>query len=132
MPLETSRTMVGPRHFLRWDIALRRLLALDAVAPSFRGTEPCRALRRSSSGQQVWQVGMRAWVLPCVISAVPSDQVIAALQKNVSTLWTAVTRACSTGSFIPRPSALCNWCGFKGICPAHQDMGAQGVQGTHY
>ncbi len=69
---------------------------------------------------------------PCVISAVPSDQVIAALHKNVSALWTAVTRACSTGSFIPRPSALCNWCGFKGICPAHQDMGAQGVQGTHY
>ncbi len=56
---------------------------------------------------------------PCAISAVPSDQVITSLHKNVSALWSAIAKACDRDNFLPRPSALCNWCGFKSICPAH-------------
>ncbi len=66
---------------------------------------------------------------PCVISAVPSDQVIASLHKNVSALWSAITRACDRNNFLPRPSALCNWCGFKSICPAHQGTDDHGIHG---
>ncbi len=56
---------------------------------------------------------------PCILSSEPSDQAILAMHKNVSALWNAVVRACDTGNFLPRPSGLCGWCGFKAYCPAH-------------
>ncbi|MHB8262377.1 MAG: RecB family exonuclease [Acidimicrobiales bacterium] len=56
---------------------------------------------------------------PCILSSEPSEQVMHATAKNVSALWTAVEKACDTGNFLPRPSGLCGWCGFKDFCPAH-------------
>ncbi len=55
---------------------------------------------------------------PDVITATPSEQSIAALEKLVIALWTAVERACEREDFRPNPSKLCDWCAFRSWCPA--------------
>jgi len=55
---------------------------------------------------------------PDVITATPSDQSIAALEKKVIALWSAVERACEREDFRPNPSKLCDWCAYRAWCPA--------------
>ena len=55
---------------------------------------------------------------PCAISKVPSEQSIRGLRNRAGAVWTAVERACTTGDFRPRPSALCDYCSFQAYCPA--------------
>lgn len=56
---------------------------------------------------------------PVVIEADPTEQSMAGLSRKTSALWSAIVRACQYEDFRPRPSALCNWCHFRPICPAH-------------
>ena len=40
-------------------------------------------------------------------------------RAKIGGVWEAVKKACETDDFRPSPSALCDWCHFKPICPAH-------------
>jgi putative RecB family exonuclease len=48
----------------------------------------------------------------------PSDRSARFVATRTEAVWKAVERACATGDFQPRPSALCNSCAFQRWCPA--------------
>ncbi|MEO6124115.1 MAG: PD-(D/E)XK nuclease family protein [Ilumatobacteraceae bacterium] len=52
------------------------------------------------------------------IEATPSAQSVRFVTTRTQAVLKAVEKACTTGSFQPRPSALCNGCAFKQWCPA--------------
>ena len=52
------------------------------------------------------------------IEAIPSDQSTRFITTRTTAVWKAVERACETGDFRPRPSALCDSCSFRTWCPA--------------
>lgn len=56
---------------------------------------------------------------PLAITAHPSEQSTRYLPKRAGALWQAVERACASGEFRARPSALCSWCSFQRWCPAY-------------
>src|SRR5579872_3630901 len=55
---------------------------------------------------------------PVCIEADPSDQALRGLRQRTVAVWSAIERACATEDFRPKPSALCNWCAYKPLCPA--------------
>jgi len=55
---------------------------------------------------------------PLSISTTPCDQSIRGLALRAGALWAAIERACEQEDFRPRPSNLCDWCGYKAWCPA--------------
>ena len=56
---------------------------------------------------------------PVCIEADPSEQALRGLQQRTTAIWSAIERACESEDFRPKPSALCGWCSFKPLCPAH-------------
>jgi putative RecB family exonuclease len=56
---------------------------------------------------------------PLVIEAEPSDQAVRGTRQRTAAVWSAIERACEHEDFRPRPSALCNWCSFKSLCPIY-------------
>jgi putative RecB family exonuclease len=62
---------------------------------------------------------------PLVIEAVPSDQAVRGTRQRATAVWAAIERACQTDDFRPRPSALCDWCSFRGLCPVYGGDPAQ-------
>ncbi len=56
---------------------------------------------------------------PVCIEADPSEQALRGLRQRTSAIWAAIERACEAEDFRPKPSALCGWCAFKPLCPAH-------------
>ena len=56
---------------------------------------------------------------PTVIISHPTEPVLRAHERRTHAVWDAVTRACRTGDFRPRPSGLCGTCQFRSYCPAH-------------
>jgi putative RecB family exonuclease len=55
---------------------------------------------------------------PVCIEADPSEQALRGLRQRTSAIWSAIERACEAEDFRPKPSALCNWCAFRPLCPA--------------
>jgi putative RecB family exonuclease len=55
---------------------------------------------------------------PQMIIARPNDQSIRGLERKVAAIWSAVEKACEREDFRPKPSKLCDWCGFRAYCPA--------------
>ncbi len=55
---------------------------------------------------------------PQLIIARPNDQSIRGLERKVAAIWSAVEKACEREDFRPKPSKLCDWCGFRAYCPA--------------
>jgi putative RecB family exonuclease len=55
---------------------------------------------------------------PVVITAVPSEQSVRGQHQRTAAVWKAITRACDSGDFRPRPSGLCKFCHFQPHCPA--------------
>lgn len=53
-----------------------------------------------------------------VIEFTPSEQSTRFVTTRTGAVWRAVERACATGDFRPRPSALCGSCDFQQWCPA--------------
>jgi putative RecB family exonuclease len=49
----------------------------------------------------------------------PSETELIAIERQLLALGEAVTRARESGDFRPSPSALCGFCDFKPLCPAH-------------
>jgi putative RecB family exonuclease len=56
---------------------------------------------------------------PVVIEAEPSEQAVRGTRQRTSAVWSAIERACENEDFRPRPSALCNWCSFRTLCPIY-------------
>lgn len=52
------------------------------------------------------------------IVARPTEQSVNFLPKRTLAVWSAVEKACSSGSFRARPSALCPSCSFQAWCPS--------------
>ncbi len=50
----------------------------------------------------------------------PSEGEMRTLEARVRALWTAVQAAARSGEWTARPSALCDWCSFKALCPAFE------------
>ena len=49
----------------------------------------------------------------------PSEPELLAMERQLLALGEAVTKARDSGDFRPHPSALCGFCDFKPLCPAH-------------
>ena len=56
---------------------------------------------------------------PIVIEAEPSEQGVRGTRQRTAAVWSAIERACEHEDFRPRPSALCNWCSFRSLCPVY-------------
>jgi putative RecB family exonuclease len=52
------------------------------------------------------------------ITALPSAQSVRFITTRTTAVWKAVEKACTTGTFLPRPGALCSSCSFQQWCPA--------------
>lgn len=48
----------------------------------------------------------------------PDAAELAAFERTLLALWTAIERAQASGDWRARPSALCSWCDHQAICPA--------------
>jgi putative RecB family exonuclease len=46
------------------------------------------------------------------------DRQLDAMDGQLRALWNAIERAMTSGRFPTRPGRLCDWCSFRGICPA--------------
>jgi putative RecB family exonuclease len=55
---------------------------------------------------------------PMSLTAVPTEQSLRGQRQRSGAVWRAIERACRTGDFRPRPSALCQSCAFRELCPA--------------
>ncbi|MGH9015469.1 MAG: RecB family exonuclease, partial [Acidimicrobiia bacterium] len=65
---------------------------------------------------------------PEVISMVPSEQSVTAVERRAVALWAAVERACERDDFRPRRGRLCDWCTFQPYCPAWGGDPARAVE----
>ncbi|MDQ3943935.1 MAG: PD-(D/E)XK nuclease family protein [Actinomycetota bacterium] len=65
---------------------------------------------------------------PEVISMVPSEQSVTAVERRALALWAAVERACQRDDFRPRRGRLCDWCTFQPYCPAWGGDPARAVE----
>ncbi|MGH9036951.1 MAG: RecB family exonuclease [Acidimicrobiia bacterium] len=65
---------------------------------------------------------------PEVISTVPSEQSVTAVERRAVALWAAVERACERDDFRPRRGRLCDWCTFQPYCPAWGGDPARAVE----
>ncbi len=52
------------------------------------------------------------------IEATPTERSVRFLTTRTTAVWRAVEKACQTGDFRPRPSALCATCAFQRWCPS--------------
>lgn len=48
---------------------------------------------------------------------VPTETDVAAVEAQVRSTWTAITRHAVAGTFPTSPSRLCSWCAFQSMCP---------------
>ncbi len=55
---------------------------------------------------------------PLAITCVPSERTTEATERRLAAVWTAIERACVREDFRPKPSRLCDHCGYKAFCPA--------------
>ena len=62
-----------------------------------------------------------------LIEAFPSEQSVRFVTTRTSAVLKAIEKACNTGTFQPRPGALCNSCAFKQWCPAFEGEPALAV-----
>jgi putative RecB family exonuclease len=53
-----------------------------------------------------------------LVEYTPDETELAAFERSVASLWSAVERAAATGDFPPRRNRLCRWCSFQHLCPA--------------
>lgn len=54
-----------------------------------------------------------------VVEAQPTEQSVRFMSTRTTAVFKAVTQACTTGDFRPRPGPLCGRCAFQPWCPAH-------------
>jgi putative RecB family exonuclease len=70
-------------------------------------------------GQRPAKVQLLYLSEPVMITTIPTEQSVRALERKVRAVWSAIERACERDNFKPKPSRLCDWCAFQSLCPAH-------------
>lgn len=53
-----------------------------------------------------------------ILRYVPDEQDLLAMERKVKALWQAIETAVERREFLPKKSALCNWCNHQVLCPA--------------
>ena len=53
-----------------------------------------------------------------ILRFTPDEQDLLATERKLEALWAAISTAHETGTWVPRPSGLCDGCAFQHICPA--------------
>jgi putative RecB family exonuclease len=48
----------------------------------------------------------------------PTAQYVESVLETVSSVSEELVQSCASGAFTAKPAKLCDWCSFKGICPA--------------
>jgi putative RecB family exonuclease len=69
-------------------------------------------------GQRPARVQLLYLTEPVMITTIPTEQSVRALERKVRAVWSAIERACEHDNFKPKPSRLCDWCAFQSLCPA--------------
>jgi putative RecB family exonuclease len=69
-------------------------------------------------GQRPAKVQLLYLSEPVMITTIPTEQSVRALERKVRAVWAAIERACEHDNFKPKPSRLCDWCAFQSLCPA--------------
>ncbi len=69
-------------------------------------------------GQRPARVQLLYLSEPVMITTIPTEQSVRALERKVRAVWTAIERACADDNFKPKPSRLCDWCAFQSLCPS--------------
>jgi putative RecB family exonuclease len=69
-------------------------------------------------GQRPAKVQLLYLSEPVMITTIPTEQSVRALERKVRAVWSAIERACEHENFKPKPSRLCDWCAFQALCPA--------------
>jgi putative RecB family exonuclease len=49
----------------------------------------------------------------------PDEADLRATERKINAVWQAIDRARTSGDWRPRPSAVCEWCAHRAICPAY-------------
>jgi putative RecB family exonuclease len=70
-------------------------------------------------GQRPAKVQLLYLSEPVMITTIPTEQSVRALERKVRAVWSAIEKACEHDNFKPKPSGLCNWCDFQSLCPAY-------------
>jgi putative RecB family exonuclease len=52
-----------------------------------------------------------------VVRYSPDERELAATERKVRALWSAIAKAAETGDWRPSKSRLCDWCDFQELCP---------------
>ena len=55
---------------------------------------------------------------PDVLTIPVTDSQLDNVQRSLEALWTAIERAIDRDTFPARTGVLCDWCAYRGICPA--------------
>jgi putative RecB family exonuclease len=62
---------------------------------------------------------------PTVYEIAVTDAQLDAMERHLEALWSAINRAIAEDRFPTRPGRLCDWCPFRGRCPAFDGAAAE-------
>jgi putative RecB family exonuclease len=86
--------------------------------PAFFALKIYALLIRRQLGRTPVEVRLLYLNGPTLYRLAVDDRQLDGMDRQLRALWTAIDRAIERGHFPPRPGRLCEWCSFKGICPA--------------
>ena len=86
--------------------------------PAFFALKTYALLVRRRTGQAPDLLRLIYLTGPVVYELAVNPAQLEAMDRQLRALWVAIERAIERDDFPPRPGPLCEWCAFKGICPA--------------
>lgn len=86
--------------------------------PAFFALKIYALLIRRKLGETPAEVRLLYLNGPTMYRIPVEDAQLDAMERQLRALWKAINRAISSDNFPPRPSRLCDFCAFRGICPA--------------
>jgi putative RecB family exonuclease len=105
-------------HLVVVDYKTGRVPGLEREQQSLSGVQFYALLCQEVLGRRPDKVRLLYLRQPVCIEARPSEQALEGLRRRTAAVWAAIERACAEEDFRPRPSALCDFCAFKALCPA--------------
>jgi putative RecB family exonuclease len=64
---------------------------------------------------------------PTIMSMRIKPEELKGVEAEVRDLWASIVESAGQGEFAPKPGKICDWCSFKGICPAFRAPSIDGV-----
>jgi putative RecB family exonuclease len=90
--------------------------------PAFFALKIYALLIRQRTGETPQEVRLLYLNGPTMYRLEIDDRQLDGMYSQLRALWTAIERAMGSNRFPPRPGRLCDWCSYKGICPAFADQ----------